>query len=194
MKRVFATVLCLALMCGGAWAAYYDEGNDGSSWETAYVIESSADLILLQGRINAGSDEARKYYKLSADIGKIFATDWNDIEYGTSKHFTGHFDGQGHTVMLNAGIGLFYAISSDAGTTAVKNLNLIGTLKSADSSCAALATDLHSGIIENCTIEAGCTITGSDYAGGISGRSRGAIISNCTIGTECIIKSPIILI
>ncbi|MBQ6738879.1 MAG: hypothetical protein IJP41_10575, partial [Synergistaceae bacterium] len=79
MKKIFVIALSvfafLVNACTG-WAAYYDEGNDGNSWETAYVINSWEDLTLMRDRINNGSDAKGKYYKLNSDIDITINTYW----------------------------------------------------------------------------------------------------------------------
>ena len=81
MKRLFAFVALavLVLATGTASGAYYDGENDGSSWENAYVIESSADLVLMRDRVNAGTEPYGKYYKLSADIDLTSLASWEGI-------------------------------------------------------------------------------------------------------------------
>ena len=138
MKRVFAVMMCLAVMCGGAWGAYYDEGNDGDSWETAYVIDSVEDFMLMRKR---GYSDNGKYLKLTADLNissESFSTD-DRVNY-----FMGHLDGGNHTVTVNIDIPddpvsaalLFGTVSSDS--VAIRNLNVAGNVRAGNGVWPAL--------------------------------------------------------
>lgn len=202
MKKLAVMFVCLALMCKGTCEAYYDEGNDGDSWETAYIIDSVEDFMLMRDRSDSG-----KYYKLNADIDLTSETDWDDLE------FNGYFDGQNHTVRINSQnnyyyAGLFLNVGNRNAKTEIKNLNVTGNVRA---DCAGtLIHDLNSGTVENCSfngtitfdtsesnygagglvahLEGGtvrdCTvnadISGGSYAGGIAGEMTGGTIENCT--------------
>ena len=175
MKKFLVLVLLVALMAGVASGAYYD--NDGDSWETAYVIASSEDLMLMRNRVNSGAESDGKYYRLSADIDLTSVASWQSIG-GTSRNFAGHFDGQGHTVALGSGGKLFGSISVDEGTIAVRNLNLSGKI---DSNCS-LATDLYSGIIESCSFAG--SVSNTTLACGLVSQIWGGTIRNCTVSAD----------
>lgn len=49
-------------------AFYYDEGNDGDSEATAYVIDSLEDFITMRDRVNNGTENEGKYYRLETDL------------------------------------------------------------------------------------------------------------------------------
>ena len=92
MKKFLQIVVLIAVVLGlecSAGAEYYNEGNNGESWADAYVIDSAQDFIDMNSR-----DDQEKYYKLSADI------DISGQEF-ISRVFSGHFDGQGHTITIN---------------------------------------------------------------------------------------------
>ncbi len=204
--------MCAVMFCTGnvqaSSAAYYDSGRSGDSWEDAYIINSAEDLVTLKDRVNSSVEPEGKYYVLGADIDLTSYTDWEGI--GVSNAFTGHFDGQNHTVTLNIDsenldAGLFYSIATNEDEIAVRNLNISGTIKG--HWVGALSWGLDSGIIENCsftgTIEAygewagglvdlmnggtirncrvNAKISGNEYAGGIAGEVEGGNIQNCTV-------------
>lgn len=162
---------------------YWNGDNDGSSWEKAYILVSSADLYVMRERVEAGSEDAGKYYKLSADIDfhvkerqHIRGSYWGEP-------FTGHFDGQNHTVNLDTDESLFYVISPDEGTIAVRNLNITGAVNGNIYSNSALAWRLISGIIENCTFR-GNISSNNSYASGLIADMRGGTIQNCTVSAD----------
>lgn len=177
MKRILVVMLCLAVMCTGAWGEYYDEGNDGSSWETAYNIASKEDLTLMRDRINTGSEDVDKYYKLSVNIdltSTTYSKRWNSIG-----NFMGHFDGQNHIIQLDSN-GLFSAISADKGTIAVRNLKIVGSVNQ-----AGLTYALHSGIIENCEFQGILKETGGpSHIGCLVANMHGGNIKNCTVSAD----------
>ena len=73
--------------------------EDGLSWETAYVIDSYSEFrnIMRNGGSNSSYVTSGKYIKLSCDIQLAGISDWEPA--GTlDTPFTGHFDGQGHTI------------------------------------------------------------------------------------------------
>lgn len=179
MKKIFVIALSvfafLVNACTG-WAAYYDEGNDGDSWETAYVINSSEDLTLMFDRL---SDEKGKYYKLNSDI-----SDWRGSRIGS---FTGHFDGQNHTINMNVNTtiahGIFDEITTSNDEIAVKNLHITGILKSGNGiHMGAIAWALRSGIIENCTFRG--TLENTEGTGGLVGWMTGGTIRKCTVNAK----------
>ncbi|MBR0080186.1 MAG: hypothetical protein IJP69_07430 [Synergistaceae bacterium] len=204
MKKIFVIALSvfafLVNACTG-WAAYYDEGNDGNSWETAYVINSWEDLTLMRDRVNNGSDAKGKYYKLNSDIDITINTYWRSIGLGAYE-FTGHFNGQNHTINMNVDVtmyyGLFYSIATSNDEIAVKDLNITGTLKitSNDVSVSPLATRLHSGIIENCTFKGTLEVDNNDLIddydtigtnsllGGLVNHITGGTIRQCTVNAK----------
>lgn len=51
VKKCFAVMACILMMAGYAYGEYYDEGNDGDSWETAYIIDPVEDLELMSNRV-----------------------------------------------------------------------------------------------------------------------------------------------
>lgn len=160
MKRKILALMLVILFASGAWGAYYDEGNDGDSWETAYLIKSVEDLELMSYRVTVdgspigngplGSDPKGKYYKLASDINLDADMGWSGV--GGPEGFSGHFDGQNHTIKINATISnpLFLTIKtgSYSNEIAVRNLNIEGNIAT---SSGSLIHTLSSGVIENCS-------------------------------------------
>ena len=134
------------------------KNNDGLSWEYAYTIDSVGSFQSLM------QYSAERYYKLNADI----ELNLNSIHRG---EFVGHFDGQGHTVNIVDGNGLFESIRTRGTVPAVINLNLTGT--------GMLAENFYSGIIENCSFDVD-TEAELD-AGGIIAFMGGGTVRNCNV-------------
>ena len=178
MKRKILALMLVMLYATGAWGAYYDEGNDGDSWETAYIIDSAEDLADMAIRT---SYEVGKYFKLTTNIVSTYVMDRG---YITSPGvFSGHFDGQNHTINLNLYMTrLCHIISSDNLQPAVRNLKLTGNIGT-KSKIAPFCTELRSGIIENCSFNG--TISG-DYVAGIACIvfDENAIIRNCSVNAD----------
>ena len=175
-----AVMMLLAIFSGIASAAYYDEGNSGDSWETAYVLNTSSDFMLFRNRILAGSDDAGKYYKLNADIVLPRMKEWQ------SPHFRGHLDGNGHTLSMDiyySDGGVFNKITTTGTDAAIRNLTLRGKF-SYDNHGAGFVFELAQGIIENCTFSGTVGIGYGDayvVAGIAHTLPSGGIIRNCTV-------------
>lgn len=189
---LFLGILMLTVMwCGSAVAAYYDEGNNGDSWETAYIIDSAEDFMLMLERAN--DDLYRgvsKYYKLTADLDLTA-----EKELGSG--FSGHFEGQNHKVKINVKrdwgeAALFKNVQSRG--IAIKNLNVEGSVRGYKQA-GGIAAYLTDGTIENCSftgtveaffneddkddgnVRAGGIVAETSFAGD-EGESRNII--NCT--------------
>lgn len=133
-----------------------------------------AALALAEGTVGSAKEfaamEPDGNYQLTADI-TVTAPYGNDITGFTG--FTGTFDGNGHTVMLNItastpNVGLF---SKLAGGAVVKNVITAGSVTTTGKKCVAgiagYATDNVK--IENCKNTA--SITGNKNVGGILGEA-----------------------
>ena len=187
MKKCLALVLAVILAgvwCVGAYASYWNEGNDGDSWETAYIIDSVEDFVMMHDRAYG---ETGKYYKLTTDIDLSSYTDWE------GRGFSGHFDGQNHTITVNISSDeeacLFSVVDSEG--IAIRNLNVSGTVHAEGNtsgypvSAAGIVLQMKTGIMENCrfdgTVEAiGGQDTRSTYAGGLLRFIyEGAIVRDC---------------
>ncbi|NLH01096.1 MAG: S8 family serine peptidase [Clostridiales bacterium] len=144
-------------------------------------IGTIAELQAFAKAVDEGDSYKDKTVLLTADI-DASGTAWNPIGYYIStkdfKNFAGTFDGQGHTVTINAcdqnssGFG-FIAVNS--GT--IKNLTVAGTI-SAKSYVGGIAGK-NGGKIESCTNKA--DISGTSTAiGGIAGYCEtNSYIENC---------------
>ncbi|MBR0035862.1 MAG: hypothetical protein IJP54_09315, partial [Synergistaceae bacterium] len=147
-----------------ASAAYYDSGRSGDSWEDAYIINSAEDLQTLKDRVDSDEELYGKYYVLASDIDLTSYTDWAGI--GDEYDFTGHFDGQNHTIQMNSqtnrlNAGLFNTVDSGNENAAIRNLNVTGTIT--DDCAGTIVHYLNSGIVENCSFSG--TITPSSSGG-----------------------------
>lgn len=166
-----------------------------------YIIGTNADLQGLRDRVNSGTEEADKYYRLTQNLNISQITDWEHI--GTIENpFKGHFDGNNLSVHINITsnhttikIGtrnsamedsyysaLFGIISTSDGY-AVKDLTVSGTINSGNIYRAGgIAVILNFGSIENCTFTG--TIngrSGNAYAGGIVAQMTNGNIRNCSV-------------
>lgn len=187
---MFLTAIMIFLNCVNvAFAAYYNEGNDGNSEASAYIIDSLEDLSELCRRVNNGTEPEEKYYKLSSDIDLTSERNWPGIGVGNGIDnenevifpFAGHFDGQNHTITVNiqnnsSDVGLFCFISISSDIPAVKNLNVEGDLKG--NWAGGITWSLNSGIIDNCSFNG--NIEAYDWAGGIADFVSSGTIRNCT--------------
>ncbi|MBR1658653.1 MAG: hypothetical protein IJ697_09360, partial [Synergistaceae bacterium] len=93
--------------------------------------------------------------------------------------FTGHFDGQNHTVYANPDFALFGAVRTDNDTIAVRNLNLYGYTH-----YSPLAFALRSGIIENCNFSGTVETSGIPASSGLISFVFGGTVRNCTVTAD----------
>ncbi|MBQ7150831.1 MAG: hypothetical protein IJR94_01075 [Synergistaceae bacterium] len=180
MKKIFLLIALAVLLSGtyDARAAYYDD-NNGDSWATAYIINTSEDLMLMRDRVNYGDESADKYYKLNADIDITSETNWEGIA------FQGLFDGQGHKIKLNISsdsyyVGFFEVIDSSAS---VKNLNIEGSVKGRWA--GGFAWRISGGTIENCSFN-GTVESKERWAGGFVDFMTSGDIKNCSFSGKVI--------
>ena len=176
--RIIVLLSVLLVMFSASWASYYEEGNNGESWTTAYVIDSAQDFIDMSTR--GEYDEQGKYYKLSADI------DLSGQEF-LSRMFSGHFDGQGHTITINAlnknvSYGVYDATLFRRITGSIRNLNVRGYAV-----LAGIAGTL-GGNAENCsfigTVSADAKNMNANIGGLFGEISMGAVAKNCNFSGD----------
>ena len=180
-----AVVLGLA---GSAGAEYYNEGHSGTAADP-YVIDTNADLVMLRDRVNAGTESADKYYRLTQNLDISQYTDWESI--GSFKDinsvFRGHFDGNNHTISVNINraddttSSLFGTIWYNCSVT---NLNVTGDIQGKEYT-GGIASQLY-GFIEGCTFTGtllGISSTSPTTAGGIVSMNAGTI-KNCTVNAQ----------
>ena len=182
-------ILCTAMLFGNVQqvsAAYYDSGQNGTSWEDAYIISSAEDLRTLRDRVNSGEESYGKYYVLESDIDLSAYSEW--IPIGITAHsFTGHFDGQEHTVTIESvtsdDAGLFgYLYARGNEEFSVMNLNIAGSLTG--NIAGGICRTLLRGLIVNCSFN-GTISASSVWAGGIAASIRGdSCIRSCTVNAE----------
>lgn len=136
-----------------------------------------AALALAEGTVGSAKEfaamEPDGNYQLTADI-TVTAPYGNDIT-----GFTGTFDGNGHTVMLNItastpNVGLF---SKLAGGAVVKNVKVDGTVSGTEG-VAGIAAQANGATISGCINCAIISATGR-YVGGIVGKLQGGTVENC---------------
>ena len=147
-----------------------------------YNINSADDWKRFTENVNFGNSYSGKYVRLNADI---TVSDKCGYVTGTkpSKAFSGTFLGQGHTITAdiydrhNQGAAVFSYIKD----ATIKNLNVAGTINSANYHSAGLVGFADStNTIEDCMVTATLNIR-SNYAGGILGHglTSATTIRNC---------------
>ncbi|MHC4344055.1 MAG: GLUG motif-containing protein [Planctomycetota bacterium] len=179
-------VLCLARSAPGKYG-----GGSGTAG-LPYLIDTPEQM----NEIGANPDDWSRYFKLTADIdlsgfdGKGGRPAFNIIGYyingGSSRAFTGNFDGNGHAISNfiydsnhgNNTVGLFGYVNS-AGAM-IRNL----TLSSVDVNSTtwlgtgALVGEMFDGNVDNCSVLAG-TVSAESSAGGLVGFTWYGLITNC---------------
>ena len=156
-----------------------DQG-DGTA-ANPYQIVTADDLKAFRDKVNGGATTACAI--LTADITLDKSETWTPI--GSSKNkYNGTFDGQGYTI---SGLNVNETGSNEAGLfgdTALSNTSpVIKNLTIADSSFvtargyAGGVAGYGGGVFENCHTEAGVTVQGKKFAGGIIGSYKGTGIT-----------------
>lgn len=186
MKKILGLFTILMLLTGMMFTIAFagtEEWSGSGSEEDPYCIGTLAELEALADRVLSGNSYKDKYFRLTADIGSINGEDvtgFSKVIGNFRNDFSGHFDGNSHTVVLQieemkeaSGIGMFYRI--DGGE--VKNLTVSGyvILNGYGSDVGGICSD-NSGCVINCINK--CKIVGSNSLGGICGSNYGIVI-NC---------------
>lgn len=131
-------------------------------------------LALAEGTVSSAEAfaamDASGSYTLTEDI---------TVTEPYANEFTGTFDGDGHTVMLNItastpNVGLF---SKLAGGAVVKNVKVDGTVSGTEG-VAGIAAQANGATISGCINCAIISATGR-YVGGIVGKLQGGTVENC---------------
>lgn len=92
-KTILMTIALLCLVVQGAWA-----WNGSGTSADPYKIQTSADWKQLSNEVLGGNGFSGLFFEMTADI------DAEGISIGSeSKHFSGTFDGGGHTLTYNRG-------------------------------------------------------------------------------------------
>lgn len=95
MTRKFLLALMMIAVCASCSQADYTSTGSGEA-DDPYIISTIDDLEVL-----AENPSANKYYKLSNDIQLAGYSNFPGIGSTTTEAFTGHFDGNGHTIYVN---------------------------------------------------------------------------------------------
>ena len=169
--------------------AFTDGTHGDGSEESPYQISTIDDLMGLSELVASGADCDGVYFELTANI-NLQSVPWNPIGFyqnaneidGDVAHpFTGHFDGNGHTIS-NLTImkdnwrhaGLFGAVSG----AVIENLNLKNVRVTAMELAGGLAGAAEETIIRNCTAEGSFWTSG--VTGGLAGSLSGdSLVENC---------------
>lgn len=131
--KVFVVAVFVAVMAAGVASGmyisepisqnyYYDEGNDGDSWETAYIIDSVENFLLM--RMCGVADEG-KYFRLTTDINLYECPPNTGIFYE-------NFDGEEHTIIMDINTNNNRIVGSLFGNCThaiINNLNIKGSIK-----------------------------------------------------------------
>jgi len=154
-----------------------EQGRDGSSWETAYLIYTTDHLDLLAQRVNDGTaDYADKYFRLMNDLNYAHTTAWDDATSQETNYtpigiynrnfdrpFLGHFLGDGHTI---SGIRIYR-----------------GGYESIDGSQGLFGQIGANAEVSGVTI-ADARITGLEKIGSIVGTTGGGTVTDCHVGAD----------
>ena len=175
-------------------------GGDGSS-DTPYQIATAEQLATLAKLVNEGEATfGSLYYQLTDDIdlsayGEYYngGKGWAPIGESSANPFTGHFDGNNHTIsglyIENDSLdraGLFGTLGqADPPETpgTVQNLGLVNVYIKGNDNVGGIAGFIDNGTVENCYVTG--RISGNDQVGGIAGQlsyndvTANASIRNC---------------
>ena len=167
------------IIAQGSSSRIYGTPGHGDSKDDPWEIDSVTTLINLRNDVNNGKVSSGKYFKLTVDLDISAETSWVPIGLRTNTgKFSGHFDGNGHTVKINITredeyVGLFgYAENST-----IENLSIEGSIKfstSNDSKIGGIIGLLNGGTINNCAFDGTISVTATDSSewpnvGGIAG-------------------------
>ena len=204
-KRIFAILIAAAtLLCALSITALADDPWDGSvdtSWynttDTAFEIDSAADLAGLAELVNGGTSFSGKTINLGADI-DLNNQEWTPI--GTNgKPFLGTFDGAKDSTVGggNYTISNLYINKGFSNTAANNCVGLFGctnspaVIKNVDFENVDIQGSLYVGTvvgygftgkeISNCHVSGKIEIDGWWYIGGIGGNGYVSTVSDCTV-------------
>ena len=168
MKRTKAFLLAFGLALLAPLAARAQFGGGSGTQIDPYIILTTDHWLELADNVNNGNQYYLEYFRLDADL------DFSGISfqpigrYGNngnlSKKFSGHFDGNGHTI----------SNISNVTYTASYSSGLFGYVAH--------------GSIKNLTLGGNSIIKGSRCVGGIIGVSDRCTIRNCHVGSNVTIE------
>lgn len=180
-----------------AFTCQYFSGGSGSE-ANPYRIANKADLLDMRTKITSSGTTTQfrdKHYILTADIdfeNGYLGTIGTETYPETSQphqHFSGSFDGQGHTIsnvrftrtQTNPRCGLFGTL--DGGT--IRRLTVTGA-KMADTrkgryAAILAARAINGALIEDCHVRSSTVVSDSTAVGIVAGELSGSVIRNCTV-------------
>lgn len=169
IKRLTALLLTAVWVLGAALPALAEE--TGTANGEIISIATTADLLALQNRCIVDTATQNLTVQLQADL------DLSGCAFTGLPVFSGHFDGQGHTI---SGLALADGSSVQGffryleATAVVEDLHLQGSVGGSDATVQGLLAGENRGLVR------GCSASGQAEAGGLVGRneSSGQIV-NC---------------
>ena len=145
-----------------------------------YLIGTAEQLQWFSAKVNSGDLTANAKLTDDIDLGELPA--FTPIG-NSSKHYSGIFDGQHHTITINlvadaSSWGLFRYLN---GT--VRNLHVAGNLDAQLNKVGVIAGEMFGALVEYCwvSVDIAATYSGDGAIAGICGRSSadGNVIRNC---------------
>ena len=148
-------------------------------------IGSLAELKAFRDSVNAGNSYSGKTIVLTADI-DLGNEEWTPIG-NSSKKFSGHFDGQNHTISnlkittpSSSNVGFFgFTTNGSVKNLTIKNADVEGYLN-----VGAVAGTPYTSKYSNITLTGKVTVDGSAYVGGMFGKNLYANAENLTINAS----------
>ncbi len=153
------------------------QGN--GTQESPYLISTAKELRYLVGNVSKSSG---KYYRLTTDITIAENAEWKSI--GSSEYkFTGHFDGNGHTIQSNLIKNSIFGFTEKRAS--IRNLIVIANITNEENNyIGGIVGNANSTTIDNCHYKGTITCTQTTdlrTTGGIVGfANNGSSILNCT--------------
>ena len=145
-----------------------EPSGDGTE-ESPILIGTAAELRAFANKVNSGdSAAAHAYVKLTDNI--IVPGSWTPLGKNTDSPFSGHFDGQGHSVTITV---------DDPGPSYFGFFGCLNSKPDRDSTTPM--DEQPTVVVENLTVNGTvyCSEPGA-YVGGIAARARGKVeIKNC---------------
>lgn len=183
MRKRLLSLCMLAAMAVAGTSAWALDQKDG-----VYQINSLEDYLAFASLVNTPADEggnpaANAVLNVDIDLG----TDATMIGTQAPSYYQGTFDGQGHTIKVNA-----YPTEADYGifkrlqnTAEVRNLRTNVTVTTSKKTAAGLASYSQGAYIHNCYVE--CTVN-SGVAGDGTHGGVVAVAERATFIADCFVK------
>ena len=182
LSFVLALIMVISLLPTTSFATSDWSGSGTKS--NPYLIQSKNDLDKLADNVNAGTSYAGIYFKLTADINGFTKTiGLDNIDDSSDLPFSGHFDGDLHTVTLNITGGTkndldapYAAMFGYVDGGEIKNVITAGTVTVQDHytaissyvCVAGVCASIGNGSIINCGNRANISVTNADFHGATS--------------------------